>query len=231
MKEAERSIFELVRPTKLVEIAGNARAKRLARGLLAKGPKPGVVVSGGYGTGKSTIARIFARSIVCEAEDPDKPCGACPSCTYSPRNTALWGRGVSVRNCAKYSAEQLKGDLEDALYASETPHVLVLDEFHRAGFRVHDQLLTWLEDESANLVAVVITPEPTKIEPALAQRLYSIPMEPPTPEETLSFLRAARDRLGLCVSDDILAEFCSAHGCVVRACLNDLHLSSVEGTS
>lgn len=231
MRETERSIFELVRPVRLDDIAGNARAKRLARGLLAKGAKPGVIISGGFGTGKSTIARIFARSIVCEAVGTDRPCGACTSCTYSPRNTALWGRGVSVRNCAKYSAEQLKEDLEDALYASEAPHVLVLDEFHRAGFRVHDQLLTWLEDESANLVVVIITPEPAKIEPALAQRLYSLPMEPPTPEEAMNFLRIARDGFAPSVSDDTLAEICTAHRCVLRACLNDLYLCSVEGAS
>jgi DNA polymerase III gamma/tau subunit len=94
----KRSNFEILRPQRLEDLAGNARAKRLVRNLLAQGPKPGFIVSGDYGNGKSTMARILARSVVCESPVAGDPCGRCDACTYTPRNTALWGMSPLTKN-------------------------------------------------------------------------------------------------------------------------------------
>lgn len=214
------SILELARPVRFSELAGNTKAKALVTGLLRSGSvKPGFLFSGDIGTGKTTLARITARAIVCRQRQGVEPCGHCDACAYSPHHTALWGEGISVRNCASYESRSLQKDLEDARYAWGSPFVIVLDEFHRANSKIFDPLLTWLEDDTANLVLLAVTPEPAKVDRALAQRLYSVKLAPPTTSEALEFLKSVRDRLELQVTDPALEAICHTCGNVLRDCL------------
>lgn len=222
------SIFEVMRPTRFSEFVGNARAKRLVKGLLSSSIRPGLVITGPYGCGKTSLARLVARAIVCERPEAGEPCGLCASCYYTPRGTTSWGRGISVRNCADYSDAQLKTDLMDSHYASAVPHVLILDEFHRAKTKLSDQLLTWVEDDSANLVVLLLTPFANLVDPPLVQRLTSIQLSCPTMEEAVNFLLRARDRMGYSVSDSDVVEICEANAAQLRACLNLLHAHAAE---
>lgn len=228
-----QNLYEAVRPNGLDEVVGNLPIVRMMRNLLARNAvKPGFIITGGFGTGKTSLARIMSRSIVCENRQPRGPCGECPSCAYSPTIVSSWGKGITVRNCGHYTIKELRSDFREDLYAHDRPLVLVLDEFQRAAAEVklHDLLLTLLEDD-LNMVVLVLTADQSCIDEALAQRLVTLEMKAPTTDEAMTFLKMIRDQYGYRVSDDKLREICSAAGNVLRACLNLLQVADAEEDS
>lgn len=223
------SILELARPRTFEQFIGNSRAKATFRSLLLAGDvKPGFLVNGPYGCGKTTLARLIARSVACVNRDPEsvEPCHACPSCGVSARSSAAWGEGITVRNCADYTMVQLKRDLEMSLYARSTPIVLLLDEFHRAKTPLHELLLTWLEDDSANFVLVLSTTEPRKVELPLAQRLFGLRVDAPPTEELVEHLVAVCRRFNLRTEMDEIREICAEEQNVPRTALKRVVLSA-----
>lgn len=229
MNAPERAIFEAERPRRLAEIVGNQEAKTLAAALLASGAyRPGFLITGSIGTGKSTIASIIARTIVCSNPVGLDPCDACDPCSRSARGTALWGEGITYRNCADYDLPRLKRDLEDAYYAHDRPMVLVLDEFQRATARLNDLLLTRLEDEGAHFVLMILTADRHAIDIALAQRLFVLEMQPPSFGEMFQHLRGIALRRGYAVADSELESICDDCRNIPRACLNALHIAATK---
>ena len=225
-----RSLYEIERQSRLSGVIGNESTKRLARNLIASRRfRPGVLISGDYGCGKSMLAKILARAMVCRNPVGQDGCGVCDRCRYYPHSTAMWGEGISVRNCADYSVAQLKKDFENALYASpEDPLVQVLDEFHRAKNEFPELLLTRLEDETLNFILIVITPMPDKIDPPLAQRLLSLKMKPPSPDELAAHLSAVSARHALGVPLEEIRAICAESRCVPREALNRLQRAALS---
>ena len=227
-----QNLYEAVRPNSLDDVVGNLPVVRKMRNLLSRGSvRPGFIIAGAYGTGKTSMARVSGRIITCEDLKGLVPCGVCHSCTFSPRAFSSWGMGITVRNCADYSIGGLKRDFLEERYAHAHPLVLVLDEYQRAKESFQDLLLTLLEDDTLNMVVLVVTADQSKIDPALAQRLVTIEMKPPTTDEAMALLRNVRDRFEYRVSDEKLREICSATGNVLRACLNLLQVADAEEDS
>ena len=56
---------------KMEQLMRSAQAGRIVHALLFTGPR---------GTGKKTMAELFARAVLCRGEADSRPCDACPSC-------------------------------------------------------------------------------------------------------------------------------------------------------
>ena len=226
------NLYEAIRPNSLDDVVGNVPVVRTMRNLLSRGAvRPGFIITGSYGTGKTSMARVIGRIITCEDLKGLVPCGVCQSCTFSPRAVSSWGMGITVRNCADYSIRDLKKDFFEERYAHAHPLVLVLDEYHRAKESFQDLLLTLLEDDTLNMVVLVVTADQSKIDLALAQRLVAIEMKPPPTDEAMAFLTKVRDQFGYRASDDKLREICVGTGNVLRACLNLLQVADAQEDS
>lgn len=219
------NFFEEERPKVFEDVVGNEHIKRMTRRMLGGiGVRPGVLLYGPPGCGKNTIGRLLARAIVCR-DRPDtaiNACGRCGVCDYMMRSGAIFGEGTTTGNAAEVTLVQLKDALQQSYLAYARPVVLLLDEFARRRVNLEDLLVTWLEDENANFVLILVTPDPAQVEEPLRQRLTPMEVRAPTSDEMLVRLRDVARRRKFDVDDDVLRRICTQHKNVPRLCLGAL---------
>lgn len=225
------SILNRYRPRDLRTFMGNQGTKDLFEGLLLRGEvRQGFLVSGAYGCGKTSFAAAAARATACQnrTENSLEPCGRCGACDFSIRGYAAFGGGITYRTCIDYTIADLEKDLNNTLYSRERPTVLILDEFHRTQTRFHEVLLRWLDDDTVGFALFLCTVAPDEVELPLAQRLVSLPIEPPPIEELLPLLVNVCRQEGFVIDEDTLRRICAEEGNVPRTCLKRIMLHAVS---
>jgi DNA polymerase-3 subunit gamma/tau len=135
------------RPKKFADVAGQPKADAWFRRQVTSKEARSVLVSGPYGTGKTTLGLLYAKALFCEATEDGEPCGACGGC----KEFGDTGRGfVDFHRfeCGERSTvEEVKGlvDMARAAPWIGKRRVLLLDESHNLSRRAFDALLRVVE--------------------------------------------------------------------------------------
>ena len=216
--------FNRHRPPTYSELAGNADLKRRVANYHRRGgAAKGTLFYGRSGCGKTTCARIEARTILCRETSSTRldPCGVCWGCRCASDFT-----GVST-SAATLTIDDLKYIERQTRWASEYPVVYLIDELHRANERLQDMLVTMLEDGHRNYAFVFCTLKPEEVEPPLLQRLLSFEVGPPPTDEMVELMQRVCSIEGWSRAESDLRRIAELNDNVPRACLNALLFSSL----
>ncbi|MBX7118398.1 MAG: DNA polymerase III subunit gamma/tau [Gemmatimonadaceae bacterium] len=160
------------RPRRFADVAVQSHVANTLRNAIA-GDRLGhaYLFCGPRGTGKTTLARVLAMALNCEARRPDRePCGECASCTR------IWSGSASLdvveidaaSNRGVDDARELR---ERAMYApsgQDRYKVYIVDEAHMLTREAWNALLKILEEPPPRVIFVFATTEPNKIQQAAA---------------------------------------------------------------
>ncbi len=168
-----RNFTQLSGQEHVVQALGNALAQnRLHHAYLFTGTR---------GVGKTTIARIFAKSLNCETGITATPCGVCAACTEidSGRFVDL----IELDAASNTQVDNMRELLESALYAPTCGRfkVYIIDEVHMLSKSAFNAMLKTLEEPPAHVKFILATTDPQKIPVTVLSRClqFNLKQMPP----------------------------------------------------
>jgi len=189
------------RPLTFEEVVGQEKAKRLiVNSLKSNNISRAYLFSGAWSVGKTTLASLFARSLLCKNRDPEtqSPCNKCKSCvSFLKGNNHSYTEVDAANFGTKENMSAILGSL--AFENGDGFRVIFLDEAHMISSAGKDALLKELEtpivyDET---IFMFSTNEPDKIPKTLMSRLVRIPLEKPTTDDVFLKIKRMCDQEGV----------------------------------
>ncbi len=152
------------RPKAFAELAGQEHVVRaLGNALSQNRLHHAYLFTGTRGVGKTTIARIFAKSLNCLTGITATPCGVCSACTEidSGRFVDL----IELDAASNTQVDNMRDLLEGALYAPTSGRfkVYIIDEVHMLSKSAFNAMLKTLEEPPAHVKFILATTDPQKI--------------------------------------------------------------------
>lgn len=168
---------------------------RVANAYLFCGPR---------GVGKTTTARILAKSLNCEKGPTVKPCNVCSSCkeiTLSRSMDVLEIDGASNRGI-----DQIRELRENVKYVPSNSRykIYIIDEVHMLTPEAFNALLKTLEEPPKHVKFIFATTAPFKVPPTILSRCQRFDFRKIPPEEIVRRLRWIAGEEGLKVEEDAL---------------------------
>ncbi|HZW24161.1 MAG TPA: DNA polymerase III subunit gamma/tau [Gallionella sp.] len=152
------------RPRSFAQLAGQEHVvKALSNALSQNRLHHAYLFTGTRGVGKTTIARIFAKSLNCEAGITATPCGECSACREidSGRFVDL----IELDAASNTQVDSMRELLESALYAPTSGRfkVYIIDEVHMLSKSAFNAMLKTLEEPPGHVKFILATTDPQKI--------------------------------------------------------------------
>ncbi len=134
---------------------------RVAQAYLFAGPR---------GVGKTSMARILAKSLNCEVGTSAHPCNVCSNCIQITNGTSQ--DVVEIDGASNTSVDDVRDLQKDLIYMSATSDykIYIIDEVHMLSKSAFNALLKTLEEPPEKVIFIFATTEPHKVLPTIISR-------------------------------------------------------------
>ncbi|MGV0329930.1 DNA polymerase III subunit gamma and tau [Corynebacterium guaraldiae] len=178
------ALYRKYRPATFAEVVGQEQVTTpLSAALDAGRINHAYLFSGPRGCGKTSSARIMARSLNCEQGPTSTPCGVCDSCV----SLAPGGPGnldVTELDAASHNGVEDMRELRDRAYyapAESRYRIFIIDEAHMISASGANALLKVVEEPPEHVIFIFATTEPEKIIGTIRSRTHHYPFRLLTP--------------------------------------------------
>ncbi len=193
------------RPRMFAQVAGQYVSVRILQNALSFDRVPhALLFSGLRGTGKTTLARLFAKALNCENYTTDV-CLTCPSCKDAEERAHL---SIVEVDAASYNGVDDIRRFEQILQqvVLHKYRVLILDEVHMLSKAAQAALLKVLEEPPPRTVFLLVTTDPDKLASTVRSRCLSMPLK------TISATAVAHNLRGILEAEGVpFDEACIEH--------------------
>ncbi|MGG0187660.1 DNA polymerase III subunit gamma/tau [Bacillus rhizoplanae] len=166
-----QALYRTWRPQKFEDVVGQKHVtKTLQNALLQEKASHAYVFSGPRGTGKTTIAKVFAKAINCEHAPTAEPCNECPACLGITQGAI--SDVLEIDAASNNGVDEIRDIRDKVKYApSEVRYkVYIIDEVHMLSMGAFNALLKTLEEPPQHVIFILATTEPHKIPPTIISR-------------------------------------------------------------
>jgi len=173
------------RPGTFAELTGQGHVVTALSNALARGRlHHAYLLTGTRGVGKTTIARILAKSLNCQVNGVSAtPCGECAACTDIDA-----GRFVDLLEidaASNTGVDNMREILDNARYAPTVGRfkVYLIDEVHMLSKNAFNSMLKTLEEPPEHVKFVLATTDPQKVPVTVLSRCLQFALKPLSPDE------------------------------------------------
>ena len=164
-------LYRKYRPRKFSEVVGQEHVvKTLTNSILGNNISHAYLFSGPRGSGKTTLARLFAKSVNCENRAGAEPCNKCSSCLEIMENRSI--DLIEIDAASHRGIDDVRELREGVKFAPAKSKykVFIIDESHQLTKDAANALLKTIEEPPAHAVFLLATTEAHKMIPTIVSR-------------------------------------------------------------
>ena len=193
------------RPKKFSHVVGqDSVVTTLKAALIKNRVAHALLFCGGRGTGKTTLARLVAKSLVCLNVVDAEPCGACAQCQGIDNFSSL--DVIEIDGASHTGVDDIR-DLRDStrfMPTSAKYKIFIIDEVHMLSISAFNALLKILEEPPAHVMFMFATTEVHKIPKTILSRCQRYDLKRVSTDTITKALKSISITEGLSIADDAL---------------------------
>lgn len=200
-----QALYRVWRPKTFQDVVGQTHiTKTLQNAIVQEKFSHAYIFSGPRGTGKTSAAKIFAKTINCEHAPVKEPCNECASCRGIQDGSI--NDIIEMDAASNTSVEDVREIRDKVKYAaSSVPYkVYIIDEVHMISTSAFNALLKTLEEPPKHVVFILATTEPHKIPLTVASRCQRFDFKPISNKSIVERMRTVIEAEQITVSDEAL---------------------------
>lgn len=194
------------RPQNFSELAGQEHVSRTLQNAIDSGRiAHAFLFTGARGVGKTSTARIMAKTLNCEKGVTHEPCNVCPQCIEITKGTST---DVSEIDGASNNGVDDVRDLRDSikyLPSHSRYRIIIIDEVHMLSNNAFNALLKTLEEPPEHVKFIFATTEPHKLPVTILSRCQRFDFKRVTLPKIIARLREIAEKESVTISDGSLA--------------------------
>ena len=231
MNEKYIPLYRKYRPQRLEEVVGQEHIKKaLANAIEMNKISHAYLFTGPRGTGKTSTARIFAKSLNCVNGPTVNPCGECENCRDITNSVPM--DVIEIDAASNRKVEDAQNILEKVMYAPVNSRykIYIIDEVHMLSTTAFNALLKTLEEPPKNVIFILATTEVHKVLDTIKSRCQRFDFRRITTDDIVKHLRYISDSEKINITDDALSTIAKNSAGGMRDSIALLDQLSVLGT-
>lgn len=232
MNEGYLPLYRKYRPQKLEDIVGQTHIKTaLTNAINLNKISHAYLFTGPRGTGKTSTARILAKSLNCVNGPTVTPCEKCESCISITNTVPI--DVIEIDAASNRSVEDAHNILEKVQYAPVNGKykIYIIDEVHMLTTQAFNALLKTLEEPPKNVIFILATTESHKVLDTIKSRCQRFDFKRITTNDIIEHLKKISNKENISITDGALATIAKSSAGGMRDSLALLDQVSTIGTS
>lgn len=199
-------LYRKYRPQAIEQIVGQEHIKKaLANAIKMDRISHAYLFTGPRGTGKTSTARIFAKSLNCEKGPTISPCNECENCKNITNSIPIDVIEIdAASNRSVNDADEIIQKVALAPVQSRYK-IYIIDEVHMLTNQAFNALLKTLEEPPKNVIFILATTEVHKVLDTIKSRCQRFDFKRITTDDIAKHLRYISDKESINITDDALA--------------------------
>ena len=198
-------LYRKYRPQTLEELVGQEHIKKTLTSAIELGKiAHAFLFTGPRGTGKTSTARILAKSLNCKNGPTIHPCGECESCRDITNSVPI--DVIEIDAASNRKVEDTQNILEKIQYVPVNGKykIYIIDEVHMLTNHAFNALLKTLEEPPENVIFILATTEVHKVLDTIKSRCQRFDFRRITTDDIVKHLRYISDKENINITDDAL---------------------------